>query len=49
MPKYMLLLHDDPASFADVSPEQMQKIIERYVSWGNRHRGAAGGSHLNER
>ena len=38
MPKYMLLLHDNPASFADVSPEQMQKVIEKYMAWGDRLR-----------
>jgi hypothetical protein len=41
MPKYMLLLHDNPASFADVSPEQMQRVIEKYMAWGNRLREAA--------
>lgn len=40
MPKYMLLLHDNPGSFSGVSPEQMQKIIERYMVWGNRLREA---------
>jgi hypothetical protein len=40
MPKYMLLLHDNPASFADVSPEQMQKVIEKYMAWGDRLRQA---------
>jgi len=40
MPRYMLLLHDNPASFADVSPEQMQKVIEKYIAWGNRLREA---------
>jgi hypothetical protein len=35
MPKYMLLLHDAPGAFANVSPEQMQKIIEKYMAWGN--------------
>ncbi len=38
MPKYMLLLHDDTAAFADVSPEQMQTVIEKYVAWGERLR-----------
>ncbi|HSC27885.1 MAG TPA: YciI family protein [Vicinamibacterales bacterium] len=36
MPKYMLLLHDDPSSFATISPEQMQQVIQKYVAWGNR-------------
>jgi hypothetical protein len=34
MPKYMLLLHDDPSAFATVSPAQMQAIIEKYAAWG---------------
>ena len=40
MPKYMLLLHDDPSSFATVSPEQMQQIIEKYMKWGQKLRSA---------
>ena len=40
MPKYMLLLHDNPASFANVSPEQMQKVIEKYMAWGSKLRQA---------
>ena len=33
MPKYMLLLHEDPAAFADVTPAEMQAIIEKYKAW----------------
>jgi hypothetical protein len=40
MPKYMLLLHDDPSTFTTVSPEQMQKIIEKYMAWGAKLQGA---------
>ena len=40
MPKYMLLLHDDPTTFATMSPEQIQKVIEKYVAWGKRLREA---------
>jgi hypothetical protein len=40
MPKYMLLLHDDPSAFATMSPEQMQKVIEKYMTWGSRLREA---------
>jgi hypothetical protein len=36
MAKFMLLLHDDPSSFANISPEQMQKVIEKYIAWGGR-------------
>ena len=38
MAKFMLLLHDNPQAFADVSPEQMQKVIEKYQAWGKRLR-----------
>lgn len=38
MPQYILFLHDNTAAFTDVSPEQMQKIIEKYVAWGKRLR-----------
>ena len=40
MPKYMLLLHDDPSGFAAMSPADIQKVIEKYVSWGKRLREA---------
>jgi hypothetical protein len=40
MPKYMLLLHDDPSVFSKMSPEEMQKVIEKYVAWGTRLRNA---------
>ncbi len=40
MPKYMLLLHDDPSAFANLSPEDMQRGLERYMSWGKRLREA---------
>lgn len=34
MPQYILLLHEQAGSFTEVSPEQMQAIIERYKAWG---------------
>jgi hypothetical protein len=40
MPKYMLLLHDNPSAFANVSPEDMQKVIEKYMKWGAKLRAA---------
>jgi hypothetical protein len=40
MAKFMLLLHDNPASFADVSPEDMQKVLEKYMAWGDKLRRA---------
>ncbi len=40
MPQYMLLLHEDPTAFAGISPEDIQKIVEKYVAWGARLRQA---------
>ena len=40
MPTYMLLLHDNLAAFANVSPDEMQKVVEKYIAWGNRLRDA---------
>jgi hypothetical protein len=40
MPKYMLLLHDDPSSWTTLSPEQMQRVIEKYMAWGAKLRQA---------
>ena len=36
MPQYMLLLHEDPKVFADVSPSEMQAIIEKYRAWSTK-------------
>ena len=33
MPQYMLLLRDDPSVFADLSPEEMQRVLQRYGDW----------------
>ncbi len=38
MPKYMILLHDSPEAFANVSPQQMQAVIEKYMAWGEKLR-----------
>jgi hypothetical protein len=27
MPQYMLLLHEDPKAFADISPAEMGKVV----------------------
>jgi hypothetical protein len=40
MPKYMLLLHDNPEPFMKMSPEEMQKAIEKYIAWGAKMREA---------
>lgn len=33
MAEYMLLLHEDPSGFAEVSPDEIQKVIGEYVAW----------------
>jgi hypothetical protein len=38
MAKYMLFLHDDVSAFANVSPEEMQAVVQNYVAWGTRLR-----------
>jgi hypothetical protein len=40
MPKFMLLLHDNPEPFMAMSPDDMQKAIEKYVAWGAKLREA---------
>jgi hypothetical protein len=34
MSKFMLILYDRPADFANVTPEEIQRIIEEYSAWG---------------
>ena len=33
MKKFMLILHEDPSAFAEVSPEEMQQVVEKYGAW----------------
>lgn len=33
MPNYMLLLHNDPATWKQMSPEEMQKAIQKFIAW----------------
>jgi hypothetical protein len=40
MPKYLLLLHDAPGAYSDLSPEQMQQVIQKYIAWGEGLRNA---------
>ena len=40
MPKFLLLLHDAPDTYSKLSPEEMQRVIEKYVAWGDRLRKA---------
>lgn len=43
MPHYLLALYDDPSAFDPMSPEEMQRIVERYRTWSE---GLAAGGHL---
>lgn len=36
MAKFMLILREDPATFAALSPDEMQAIIDEYRRWGER-------------
>jgi hypothetical protein len=40
MPKFLLLAVEDGQRFSDVSPAEMQAIIERYVAWTEEMRAA---------
>jgi hypothetical protein len=33
MSQYMLLLHSDPADWKKLSPEEMQKAVEKFFAW----------------
>jgi hypothetical protein len=35
MAQFMLLLYDDPSAWGKMSPEDMQKSMERYAAWRN--------------
>jgi len=36
MPQFMLILFEKPGDFASMSPDQIQKVIEKYGTWGER-------------
>ena len=36
MAQFMLLLYDDPSAWAKLSPEEMQKAIEKYMAWAKK-------------
>jgi hypothetical protein len=40
MPGYLLFLHEDPSAFVNVSPEEMQAIIQKYTAWKTRMQNA---------
>jgi len=36
MPQFLLLLYDDPTGWQKLSPEEMQKAIEKYMAWSKK-------------
>jgi hypothetical protein len=36
MSQYMLFLYNDPAGYTKLSPEEMQKAIEKYMAWAKK-------------
>lgn len=36
MPSYMLLLYNKDEDFQDISPDEMQNVIQKYKAWGDR-------------
>lgn len=36
MAQFLLMLYEDPKEFADLSPDQMQAVIEEYTAWRRR-------------
>ncbi|MEM1203996.1 MAG: YciI family protein [Acidobacteriota bacterium] len=36
MPQFIFLLRDDATAMADISPDEMQAVIEKYAAWGRR-------------
>ncbi len=36
MPQYMLLLYSNPADLQHLSPEEMQKALEKFMAWRNK-------------
>ena len=37
MAQFALLLYDDPSGWVKLSPEEMQKALEKYTAWGKQH------------
>ena len=36
MAHYFLFLYDDPTGYTKMSPEEMQKALEKYMAWGQK-------------
>jgi hypothetical protein len=38
MPTYLVLLQEDPTTWARFTPAQMRKVLEKYMAWGIKMR-----------
>jgi len=36
MAQFMLFLYDSPKDWASISPEEMQKALEKYIAWAQK-------------
>lgn len=36
MPQYMLVLHDNMAALSQISPDEMQRVIAKYMEWSDK-------------
>lgn len=36
MPKYMLILRDDPSVFETYAPDEMQRVLEKFGAWSGK-------------
>lgn len=36
MPQFLLALHHGPGFMANLSPEEMQKAVEKYMAWNHK-------------
>src|SRR4051812_7723623 len=36
MAQFMLLLYDDPSGWEKLSPEEMQRSVEKYMAWSKK-------------
>jgi hypothetical protein len=37
MKQYILFLHENPETFAEVSPAEMEAIVGKYIAWRAQH------------
>lgn len=36
MAQFILMLHENPAHYADITPEEMQQMVAQYGAWGKK-------------